>query len=734
MSNQPQSTAITRAPTATALLLPDSIWQKILANTDDPRSIVRVSKRLRAVGKMDAVRFAWLCRRPEVVLKWCTQGDAAKDAFPNSIITEGVLNLLATNIFTGITFPHLSTSTHPSLLNYVPIASNIDLLTRKLWTTSCQKNHTHLLCKLIQHNNGNGDLVEFLPASSWSKAVQVAVASKDDKDNELLRLIFKCCPADISEGIFKGVLIGAADSGDIGTLTILMREGGCAMGHEMNETVLMDHAADRGKWHVVENILRIRLRFLEAQASLEAMFPSPEDHKVAKEFCEGKGDLIAVHKALRQMREEIPKEGTKDSEMNVQSLGWKALRSLGTSPIVLQILWELAMVTACESGTGALEVIQYLVNQTSDSKAFDDHERPGDNNPTFVVTARMLSVALPRHPNIATFLVKEVKRRAHYMNQCMFLPSLSIPDFYGEMITKDPEQCFQIMLRRYISISITSLMNQMGFVHNGRDINVETANSICEQHRRHAIKFFLYSGLIDSQTETAQDAVWALCGNNRTHHTEAQGPSEDGVIQLGWMEPSLPVQQRAGKKSRSAKARLTATATASDSDSDEETRLERNLPPSALAVLSGLGACSKKSKHRPSSNPSVTGSSSALEEDQRRLRQRHPDLRNNVSSAATTPTKGSPVIKPRIIVQPEEGVWTDILQGNLREGTRLGKSRTGSEMFPCWMESTRSHSWDWDDGLGATIYGVKSEGQEVKKTEESNDMTMLVGFGGVAAL
>ncbi|KAI9335539.1 hypothetical protein BDR26DRAFT_1009286 [Obelidium mucronatum] len=679
------------APSLTTRLT-KPILTLIFSFVDSPSELAVTCSTFNLISHNDLLRASWLRNHADILAAWAQQvistrsqgGDRCVATFPGRIITEPVLALAFDSLSSTIGTP----------------AS--DILFKTLWSLAAQRKYSDVMYGVLAEGylsrppslprpnsirqpatqdrppiasaSISSPFLQSFDNIAWRDALMVAVKTSTESPRFIDALLLRFLDS-INPFIPEATLL-AASNGKLRPISLF------------SETVAGGKVIqERG------------LEMLRAAAS--------NGHRDVVLYLVGRGGFSEHHDALvRTYRGlhillEASEKGVLDSAFSSVMEGWKNTTNNGTSneEDQLQMRWRMACEMACERNY--LELVKKLLDARTPKQLQDGELK---------IKLRMIALAIQNgHNELGNTLLQIAAKEEADANSATIESGMSnMLAGLGSLATENERN--GLLLRRYCHIPDHNLAPQIGLTvtdtHNDWKQNVG-------YHRATIIRFLCNSntsflGSLDKSQ--LKDDLWSAF---KLGHFEAAKYLKDATgIQVEWMDT-------ASSWSLVEVANNDLTVNASDS-----------IPPAlAMALFETLGGswCVGVGDSRGAVVTSkdigalLVAAEASKDSSLARLKVSDYDAASRqISRDISFLTQ----LHPRMIINPEDKLWTKFLDGKL-EAADKGEGLS-------WMEPKQEETAAQDDSAEQVNNPVTLWRDEMglKEERENEELSFYLGLGG----
>ncbi|KAJ3263843.1 hypothetical protein HDU77_009867 [Chytriomyces hyalinus] len=752
--------------------LPSNVLIELFARLDEPCAFASASKTLRVVCCSDAAKCAWVMRRDAMLEQWTrdtlyarieTAAEWNKDSnaqilskrvgLLETLMTDGVVALLLDHIKHGTSTDHTKNGTSTSIATKSHAIDSIDTV-RALWTHACVMRYSDVILATLNDDKStfvrrvtNPNLetaASSLSMPSSSSRVQSAalpnhthvhsythpqshtpnqtrsIASLLDTHSWAQTLLCAVAVSETQPRLIEVLL--ARHLHHVGPLLPLAAQLAAVLGIVETLNLVIEHPAASSLLH------DHGLDLLRTAAS--------KGHRDLVLYLVGKGGLEEHHDALvttyrgLHVLQEASEQGQLDSASAFKGV-MEAWRAADDSSQLLDMRWRMAAELACERNYAPL--LTRLLDERSLlglSLRSDTGMHPSNVIFPFDslrIRLRMFALALA---NGHAFLAKKLLALAAVEEtdeECASIAAGSVNMLAGLGSKKAKQSAEQqhghliLLLKRYLIIPDTSIAPQIGITPS--ETNKEWKVGV-NSHRLAAIQHLctMYPHFLESldHDQLIQD-LWTA--SSLGHHEAARFLIEATGVQVDWMDTASAWN-------------LTNSTTNSPGNSDSLSIRSSDLIPPAIAMalfetLGGSWSIHNDAKTTVSSADigALLVAAEASKEGSFLGRKLTVADYANVSKRLSRDPSFFRLFHPRMIINPEDTLWTKFLEGNMD----CSDSETGGVLS--WMEPKA----EIDDSKTAVFASESSLNNPVtiwrskmglKEERENEELSFFLGLGG----
>jgi hypothetical protein len=716
----------------------DALFQLIFLYVDCPAELLRTCKKLHDISKSDVVRTLWLLGRPELLAKWSRERVSKRPnkeiewidnittstsfstllnnqqaAFPASLLNEDVCRLFVDAIESGG-------------VTLVLAEADTIALTRSTWSIICKSLMTSLAYEIINSHdalspnvvrktlNPNEELgfYEVFDEASWREAVYLAITAHDEDPQLLSALIMRPKLTGHLKNVASDAIILAARLNKVAAMKTLVDN----VGYDLSKgaTELMKVAAAYGNWGALLYVVG-NCGFLDKHDELMSTYRG----LYLLMQCAERGQLDSIDEILDTWRE--------DSKVSATSEGMSLFAQR----------WTTAAEMACE--TGQKDLLLKLLQ----ARKIEEKQQLGTR-----ITSRMFALALSKDQNeTADLIINQCLSEANGAPEKDDTPfTTNILAHLGSGVPADlgPSAHRYDLLKRYCIITTHDLARQIGFTTIAG--TSKSWNSFVLSHRTQVIKYLIESKTypLNLKHRFVQDSAWEAWG---AQHFEVVKLLKDLGLNWDWMESATSNVDLNFATSSNATVvpdsitmmlftALGGTVTFGDSDSTYPSPRSSNYQTPVTTL---------ERNKRSSFNATDIGALLIAAETSKNEATRKKYTVDDYTKAASELSKDesfAAVFTPRLVINPEDKLWTAFLEG------KLEKVQSGSgdvKQTLSWMEPMQSPSQSFNN-FKSNSYGlirVNSSDDAESVSQAWKDMlggsfdgtgdglAMFLGLGGV---
>ncbi|KAJ3410303.1 hypothetical protein HDV05_003959 [Chytridiales sp. JEL 0842] len=688
--------------------LTDPLVQLIFLYVDNPKELLRTCKKFHAISESDVVRTLWLIGRPELLADWTskvvsTRPDsestwaetlangiepshivsAPVHAFPGTLLTEEVCRLFVDAVESGAVTSVLG----------VP---NTIALARSLWSNISSCAMATLASEIVSscditsaaakkgplREGEEVELYRLLDETSWREAVYLAIAVFEEDPALLQGLIVRPKLTGNLKVIASDALLLAARLNKVGAMKALVETIGFDI-HEKSAELLKISAAmgNNNTLLYVVGQCGFSDRHDELMNTYRGLYILMQNSE--------RGKLDAIEGVLEGWREDS-KPPTSSNELTLFDQRWRAAAEMA-------------------SENGQTDILVRLLSARTPTEL----EHSGTQ-----LTTRMFALAICKgHNDTAEAILQQslLEKSDNIPFTSRILAGLgSIPtDELG------PKAYRYHLLKRYCIISNEDLAMQTGAVGAA---STESIRQMVNVHRAKVINFLSTSTgyPLDLNSRFVVDAAWEAWN---AQNIDAVKALKELGLQWNWMESA---------------EQDSYTSYSVDPASQGQNRM--HLPDSITMMLfSALGGMPGSIHQEGSSYPTTSNSpmGSSTPSMDRNFRKRSSlnssDLGALIIAAETSKKDGMKkrwsvsdykaasaemsrdqsvvdLFVPRLMVNPEDKLWTAFLEGKLEKAQ--GSAEGEEKGILSWMEPMQA---------SATSTMARSGGYAMSRTDSTED-------------
>ncbi|TPX71973.1 hypothetical protein CcCBS67573_g06010 [Chytriomyces confervae] len=757
-------------------LLPNNVLAALFAHLDEPSEFASVSRKLNEVSKSDAARCAWIMHRDALLVRWTadtlqsrietaaewnkesnSQILMSRASLPGSVMDESVVAMLLDHIKHGTS----------SVTSSGPVIDSIETV-RALWTHACVMRYSDLVITSLNDDKStlvrratNPNLetaVSNLSVSSASSRVQSAVfpshtqvhtythpqghtpsqtrsiASLLDTPSWLQTLFCAVAVSETQPRLIEVLLarhlhhVGpllpqaaqlAAVRGIVGTLNLVIE-------HPAASSLLHDHGLDLLRT-AASNGHRDLVLYLVGRGGLE------EHHDA----------LVATYRGLHVLQE-ASEQGQLDSASAFKGV-MEAWRAADDSPQLLEMRWRMAAELACERNYAellarllaertVLGLVLPSTGATTPSITVSDPTDPAINPNIVVVSAdslrvrlRMFALALANgHALLAKKLlalavVEETDEACASIDAGAVNMLAGLGSNKAKQFAEHQHGHLVLLLKRYLITADADIAPQIGITPS--EANKDWKVGV-NSHRLAAVQHLcsMYPHFLESldHDQLIQD-LWTA--SSLGHHEAARFLIEATGVQVDWMDTASAWN-------------LTNSTTNNPRNSDSlRIRSSDLIPPAiAMALFETLGGSwSIHNDAKTTVNSADIGAllvaAEASKEGSFLGRKLTVADYASVSRRISRDPSFFRLFHPRMIINPEDTLWTKFLEGNMD----CSDSETGGVLS--WMEpkaekdDSKDAVFASEDSLNNPVTIWRSK-MGLKEERENEELSFFLGLGG----